>query len=440
MGGPFSPFNQDVPLRAEGNRIPVTTGLHARLAMMMFLQYFAAGAVLPILSHYLKNFLGFAPFQVGVALAMPAVAATLAPLWVNVVADRYLRAEKVIALCQALAAMLMLVLSFQETYPAFVAIYLLYALVFMPCMGLTNTVTFHHAASGRRHFAPVRAWGTGGWFAVAWLFGYFWLQRNGDIAGSRLPDALFLSAATSAVFAFYALTLPKSEAKDQKPVTKPWEGLAVFARPGLLLLCAATFINSILNQFYFYGASPYLSHAGFSDAWIMPTLSLGQLTEMIIMALMALWFARFSMKTLLIAGVAFQTARFAIFAFTDSPWLLAAGVSLHGFTFALYFVTAYILVDSQCHPWERAGAQQVFNIIIGGVGLLAGSLLAGGVGEWASGADGALDYRLFWAAPMVLSLALVALLAFFFREPERNNRPELQDEQDLNHGDAETSE
>ncbi|MFP4192004.1 MAG: MFS transporter [Candidatus Hydrogenedentota bacterium] len=415
----------------------MTSGLHARLAAMMFLQYFAAGAILPILSHYLKNYLGFAPFQVGVVLAMPAVAATLAPLWVNVVADRYLRAEKVIALCHALAAMLMFALSFQDSFPAFVALYLLYSLVFMPCMGLTNTVTFHHATDEGRNFATVRTYGTVGWFAVAWLFGYFWLQRNGGVAESRLPDALLLCAATSAVFAVYALTLPRSEAAGQKTVTKPWESLAVFARPGLMLLCLATFVNSILNQFYSYGAGPYLSAAGFTDQWIMPSLSLGQFTEMIIMALMAIWLGRFSIKALLIGGVAFQMARFAIFAFTESQWLAMAGVSLHGFTYALYFVTAYIYLNNHCHPWERAGAQQVFNIIIGGVGLLAGSLTAGGVGEWAAGPDGAIDYHLFWTVPMVIAAGLTILLAVFFREPARGNR---QDGQDLNHRDTEDTE
>ncbi len=392
--------------------------MHARLAAMMFMLYFAAGAILPIMSHYLKNHLGFEPFQVGVVLAMPAVAAMVSPFWVALVADRKVSAERLLALCQLAAGGFMLVLAWQTTFWPFLLIYMAHACLFMPCMGLTNTVTFHHATDGKRHFAPIRAWGTAGWFAVAWCFGYFWLQRNGDVAESRLPDALYVCAATCAILGVYAFTLPRRfKPRDEPEPPRPADSLRVFLRPGLLVLCVLTLINGVLMQFYSYGAGPYLSAAGLGDEWILPALSVGQLTEMGVMAIMAFWLARYSIKTILVAGMVIQCFRFGIFAITDSPWLILIGISLHGFCYAFYFVTAYIYLDSHCRPQERAGAQQVYHIISAGLGMLIGGLSAGWAGEFATdAATGALDYQRFWLVAVVMSVAVTCVAVAFFKE------------------------
>ncbi len=392
----------------------------ARLAGMMFLLYFAAGAILPILSHYLKNYLEFEPFRAGVVLAMPAVAAIFAPLWVNLVADRYLRSERVLAVCQLTSAVLMLLLWGQSHYLPFLLIFLGYSLLFMPCMALTNTVTFHHVADANRQFAPIRTWGTIGWFTVAWVFGYFWLQGgSGEIAGSRLDHALLVSGLTSLLLGLYALTLPRPHAGPEggAEVAKPWDGVSVYTDRSLVVLCVAAFLNSVLNQFYAYGIGPFLSASGFGDQWIMPALSLGQLVETCVMAVMAFWLGRWSFKTVLVLGNLFQILRFVIFAVADSPGALLFGISLHGCSYTFFFVTAYIYIDNHCRPIERAGAQQTFHIIVAGIGVLTGSLLAGGMGELATpvGAE-EIYYPQFWMAPLGLAILLFVFMLTLFRE------------------------
>ncbi|NLE02195.1 MAG: nucleoside permease, partial [Fibrobacter sp.] len=79
-------------------------------------------------------------------------------------------------------------------------------------------------------------------------------------------------------------------------------------------------------------------------------------------------------KTLLI-GTGFEIARFAFFLIPDNKYLLFSGISLHGLTYAYFFVPATIFLDNRCTRYSRSGAHQLFSIITGGIGGFAGNLL-----------------------------------------------------------------
>ncbi len=86
-------------VHSSGASVPV------RLALMMFLQYFALGAWIVPLTRYLQTApveggLGFAPSQVGYIYMTFAVGALVAPLVVGLLADRWFAVERVIAVHQ----------------------------------------------------------------------------------------------------------------------------------------------------------------------------------------------------------------------------------------------------------------------------------------------------------------------------------------------------
>ena len=65
---------------------------------MMFIQYTGMGAFMPMMGYYLNGYLAFDPYRVGLVLSMPAVAAFVSPLFVAAVADRWISAERLLAL------------------------------------------------------------------------------------------------------------------------------------------------------------------------------------------------------------------------------------------------------------------------------------------------------------------------------------------------------
>ena len=73
-----------------------------------------------------------------------------------------------------------------------------------------------------------------------------------------------------------------------------------------------------------------------------------------------------------------------------------------------------MVVDEFCSTDIRATAQNFFNLVIVGVGIIVGSLFATAlVGEWAM-VDGEMDYSALFSVPMWLSLACFVMLLVFY--------------------------
>jgi len=167
---------------------------------------------------------------------------------VSHIADRWLSSERLLGLCHLLAAVLMIALAQQTRFGAFLTLYFIHGLLFIPTFGLTNTIALHNVNDPRRDFGGIRMWGTAGWVVVGWLFGYLWI-RGGATPAARLPHALYVSALASCVLAAYSLALPRSHVRAGDSATfMYWKALKVFARPSLILLCALTFVNSMVHH------------------------------------------------------------------------------------------------------------------------------------------------------------------------------------------------
>jgi MFS family permease len=88
---------------------------------------------------------------------------------------------------------------------------------------------------------------------------------------------------------------------------------------------------------------------------------------------------------------------------------LLLGITLHGASFVLVFITAQIFLEQQIDPAWRTRAQSLLTLLNGGVGNLIGYL---GSGWWfnACTATGHTDWRLFWG---MLAACVAAVLAYF---------------------------
>lgn len=390
-----------------------------RLSVMMFLEYFVPGTTLPIMSLYLKQSLGFEPYQAGMVLAMTALAATVAPLAASHMADRYIASERLLALCHLCCGALMLLLWWLESFSAVLCVYFLYGVCFTPTFGLTNAVALHHVRDARRDFGGIRMWGTASWVVVAWTFGYFWLG-GGVTPGERLPHALLLSGLTSFALSIYAMSFRPAASGPDGAAGAPRAGygavLRMFMRPGMVLLCALTLLNSACHQFYYYGMSPYLHQMGFSDKMIMPSMSVGQMSEVLVLGLLGWFLTRITMKRALVIGVLAQAGRLLVFAMAGPAAIIVCGIALHGVCYAFFFTVAYLYVEQHSTRETRAGAQQVLTMVITGAGTLAGSLGAGYAAQWLSYDAGLVDWTRFWTIPALMALFISLAIALFFRE------------------------
>lgn len=385
-----------------------------RLSTMFFLEYLGMGFIYPVMSLYLRDTLHFTGAQTGAVIAMASIAAFIYPVAGAMLADRVIAKERLLAVCQIVSAVLLAVLAFQTRYPPVAVLYLCYNLAFGPTLALATAIAFHHLPGKRNYFGSVRVWGTIGWIAAAWLFGLARLCLGGQ---GRLRDAFLLSAASSVILAVHMLLHHPVE--RIQPVTKiiPWDALRVVAQRRVLFIAVVMFLGSFFIRFYYMGFAPFLAARGLRQAFIMPLMSLGQMSEIAAMSLLAVLVPRLGFKRMLMLGAGLALVQSALFS-ANAAWpFIVAGIVCHGLIYALINVTALMHVDSFCPAQARAGVHQILALLSTGFATLAGSLASGWALDWATRA-GVVDYHRFWLVSAGVASLLLALVTLFSSEPE----------------------
>ena len=185
-----------------------------------------------------------------------------------------------------------------------------------------------------------------------------------------------------------------------------WDALSLLKHHDHRVVFITTALYNIpLAAFYPY-TPPHLQALGFqhTSAW----MSLGQVTEMVAMFALAGMFARWRLKWIFGFGLAFGVLRYVCCAMDQPAWLLA-GVTLHGLSFAPFFITAQIYLNERIEPAWRARAQALMSLMSSGLGNLAGYL---GSGLWfqACAQPGGTRWPLFWSG---LAMAVTLVLIYF---------------------------
>jgi nucleoside transporter len=422
-------------------------GLRARLSLMMFLQYAIWGAWLPILYPFLLGHRQFSLDQVGWILAAGAAGAIFGPFIAGQVADRHVSTESCLAFSHLVGAVLVWFLADVADFQTFLVLSLFYGLIYAPTLALTNSLAFHHLRDRDSDFGPIRLWGTIGWIAAGigvgqWLAHAHTPAGAGPAAIAAAQDAgraaaFQLSAALGVLMGLYCLTLPHTPpARDAERPNATLEALGEIRRQPLLTLFLLVVPVSCIHQFYFVHTSSFLAElqrtSDAADSFAQGInrllgvgggglMTIGQMTEIAVLAAIPLAAGRLSRKTLLATGLAAYATRMALFAYAESMPALLLGVALHGLCFGCFIFVAFMVVDEETTPDVRASAQNLFNLVFVGIGIIAGSWLATSVvAGWAS-AGGAMDYRKLFSVPMWAAVACLAALLVLYpggRRPE----------------------
>ena len=409
-----------------------------RLSVMMFLQYAVWGAWLPLAARYLtastaEGGLGFTGTQMGLILGLAgSIGAVASPFIAGQLADRHFSTERFLGFLLAVGGVIKWVTAGQTAYGAWLWLSILYSVVYMPTLALSNSMAFANLDDRARQFPKVRVWGTIGWIAASWIFPMIYLQSGLHLqlmppflVGSELPnvtsrlaDSLRFSALISWGYALFCLTLPHTPPK--KDAAEPLafkKAFRLLREPSFAVLVAAALPISVIHQVYFLQTPPFLSHLGLLDSQIGPAMTIGQFSEIAIMAMLGGMLARFGFRTVITLGAAAYFVRYLIWSLTGLPVaLLVTSQVLHGICYACFFASAFIYTDRVAPPDVRHSAQTVFGIIILGGGPVLGGLLAGWLADTYAQSGGTLDYGALWRVVSLIGLAATLFVWAGFRE------------------------
>jgi len=433
--------------------------LTLRLSIMMFLQWGMFGLWAPLAGMFIlakveEGGLGFSQYQLGWLLGISgSIGALAAPFIAGQIADRYFSTQRLMGVILVIGGVLWWIMSEQKVFGAWLALSITGSLALAPTGALSNSLAFAHMSNPTKQFPVVRVWGTIGWIVAMWVFAWVWLRQtfvlssgfpfillhesveltwkpmflmgreHADVV-ARMVQSLKAGAVVAFVYAAYCLTLPNTPPKrDAAEKLAFWKAFRLFRYRSFLVLMVAALLIACIHNIFFMQTANHLRLLGLTKADIGPAMTIGQVTEIVMIAILGWMLKRLGMRRVLAIGGAAYLLRFLFLGSTWLPlWVIVLSLGFHGICFACYYAAAFIYVERLADEDIRHTAQTLFGILIA-AGPVIGGALNGVLADKFTPAGGKLNYTGYWYTVAIIGLIATLVLALFFRDEAKKDQP-----------------
>jgi len=409
-----------------------------RLTLLSFFQFFVWGAWLTTIGTYCTEGKGWTFPQFGAIFSTLALSSILMPSLIGIIADKWMRAEKLYGILHlTYAAFLLLIpnLSMLQAQIPFLqnmeAYELLYWIVFggmlayMPSISLSNSVSYRILKMSnldvQTDFPKIRVWGTIGFIAAMWLT---------NLSGSKANDGQFYIAGIGALFlGLYAFSLPacppqgKTNEKTSLATQLGLNAFKLFTEYRMALF----FIFSIL-----LGAALQLSNM-YGDAYLSSfpkgTLvekystiiySISQISETIFILTIPFFLKRFGIKNVMFFALIAWVLRYGFFAFGSAEFgiaLIVLSCVVYGMAFDFFLISGSMFVEANTDSSIRSSAQGLFIMMTNGIGAYIGTVGSSFlIGKYYILQNGQTDWHNAWLLFAAYSLVVAILFMLLFKD------------------------
>ena len=372
-----------------------TAAIKTRLTLLSFFQFFVWGAWLTTIGTYCTEGKGWSFPQFGAIFSTLALSSILMPSIIGIIADKWLRAERLYGILHLTYGSIMLLIPniafLQELFPSLAATQeyeILYWIVFagmmayMPSISLSNSVSYRilkmNDLNVQTDFPKIRVWGTIGFIAAMWLT---------NLSGSKASANQFYIAGVGAILlGLYAFSLPachpQGKTNEKKSLVQQL-GLDAFKLFGEYRM-ALFFIFSIL-----LGAALQLSNM-YGDAYLSSfpkgTLvekystiiySISQVSETIFILTIPFFLKRFGIKNVMLFALIAWVLRYGFFAYGSTDFgvfLIVMSCIVYGMAFDFFLISGSMFVEANTDSNIRSSAQGLFIMMTNGIGAYIGTV------------------------------------------------------------------
>lgn len=384
-----------------------------KLSFMMLLEYFVWGAWYVTLSTYMAKNLDASGVEIGAAYNALAIATMISPFFIGMVADRFFSAQRIMAVLHIAGAALLYFASQVEDNTGFYWLVLVYSLLYMPTIALSNNIAFQQMSDPGRMFPWIRVFGTVGWIVAGLMIAAL------DIEGTAFTFQM--AAIASLMLGLFSLILPDTPPKGKAADTSASSAIGTDAfvlfkdKPYLIFFIAAILVCIPLS-FYYGFANLFLNEAGMEDA--AGKMTLGQVSEGLFILAIPFLFYRIGVKNMVLIGMIAWFLRYVCFAHGDSGanlWMLYAGIILHGICYDFFFVTGYMYTEQKAGDKIKNAAQGLFTFATYGLGMFIGTGFSGFVADYYT-ENGQFQWTKIWYVPAAIAILVLIYFVIFFKE------------------------
>lgn len=375
--------------------------LKLRLVIMNFLEFAVWGAYLTSMGSFLAK-VGFGE-QIWLFYATQGFVSIFMPALMGILADKWVPAQKVLALCHGLAGIFMAGAGYYAMTSgnevSFSTLFLLYTLsvaFFMPTIALSNSVAFNALEESGldtvKDFPPIRVFGTVG-FICSMLFVNFMINDR-DIQYQHSYEQFIVSGILSIILCIYSFSLPECPCKSKEEKGKTFmeatgltaftlfkqKQFAVFFIFSMLLGASLQITNGYANTFI----TSFTGVEGFANTWgannANALISLSQISETLCILLIPFFMKRFGIKNVMLIAMFGWVFRFAFFGLGNPGslvWLFILSCIVYGVAFDFFNISGALFVNDNTDKDIRSSAQGLFMLMTNGLGASIGTWAAG---------------------------------------------------------------
>ena len=408
--------------------------LKLKLTIFNFLEFFIFGAWLLSFAKYMGATLHFTGGQIGAIFMTLGFASLIMPGIFGIIADRWLSPNKLFALLHFGGAILLYFMAQQGDYDGLWLYTLLYLMLYMPSIGLDNTISYcilqRNDYDVVKTFPPIRVWGTVGFILATWITDGFGWGIN--------VNQFYFAAVASVALGLYTFILPdcpvdKTAEKKSFAQALGLDAFQLFAQYKMaiffifaMLLGAALQITNMWGEAFLHDFGKI---AAFKDTFIVEhngwVMSISQISETLFIITIPFFLKRYGIKKVMLMSMFAWVLRFGLFGIGSPVGFGAVALILsmivYGMAFDFFNISGSLFVEQETDKKIRGSAQGLFIMMTNGFGAIIGAYGSGYIIDMFT-ENGVKDWQTIWFIFAAYALVIAVLFAVLFKykhEPEK---------------------
>ncbi len=332
-----------------------------------FWYYAGVGTFVPFNALYYRH-LGFSGLELGVLMALPAIAtAFLGPLW-GILADTFGIHHRIMRSVLLAAAGIALLLTGITTFLPFLIVIAMLAVVLVPIPSLWDTYAVSAVERGGSPYGVLRIFGSIGFTVMVLIMGRI-------MADDLSTIFLYAYAACLLVTFTVAWRLPPLGERQPRRLL---DGLQAVTRssPYLLLLLVAYLISvgyTTLNNFL----TLHIESIGGDTSVAGLAFATSAMSELPVIGFGAIILKRLGARNVIYTALGFYILRFTLLGFATGTSMVLLAQVMHGLSFGMFLIASVTLAHRLVGRENAATAQALLAMVGVGMGSITGSMLGG---------------------------------------------------------------